>query len=85
MSGYTLETGVDLSGQVAPVNRSGDTFGALGGHGTFTDRPTITYTPLTGDKFLRGLISPIPTASILYTLQTGYAARFRPRLDRGVR
>jgi hypothetical protein len=76
VSGYTLETGVDLSGQVAPVNRSGDTFGALGGHSTFTDRPTITYTPLTADKFLRGLISPIPTASILYTLQTGYAADF---------
>ncbi len=54
VSGYTLETGVDLSGQVAPVNRSGDTFGALGGHSTFTDRPTITYTPLTGDQFLRG-------------------------------
>jgi hypothetical protein len=75
VSGYTLETGVDLSGQIAPVNR-GDTFGALGGHSVFTDRPTITYTPLTGDKFLRGLMSPIPTASILYTLQTGYAADF---------
>ena len=76
VSGYTLETGVDLSGQIAPVTRSGDTFGALGGHSIFTDRPTITYTPLTGDKFLRGLMSPIPTASILYTLQTGYAADF---------
>jgi hypothetical protein len=76
VSGYTLETGVDLSGQVAPVTRSGDTFGAFGGHSVFTDRPTITYTPLTGDKFLRGLMSPIPTASILYTLQTGYAADF---------
>jgi hypothetical protein len=75
VSGYTLETGVDFSSQLAPVNR-GDTFGGLGGHSTFTDRPTITYTPLTGDKFLRGLMSPIPTASILYTLQTGYAADF---------
>jgi hypothetical protein len=61
---------------VAPVNRSGDTFGAFGGHGVFTDRPTITYTPLTGDAFLRGLMAPIPTESILYTLQTGYAADF---------
>lgn len=75
VSGYTLETGVDLSGQIAPVNR-GDSFGALGGHSVFTDRPTITYTPLTGDKFLRGLMSPIPTASILSTLQSGYAADF---------
>ena len=75
VSGYTLETGVDLSGQFAEMGR-GDTFAGLGAHGTFTDRPTITYTPLTGDKFLRGLMSPIPTASILYTLQSGYAADF---------
>jgi len=75
VSGYTLETGVDLSGQIAPINR-GDSFGGLGGHSIFTDRPTITYTPMTGDKFLRGLISPIPTAAILGTLQAGYAADF---------
>ena len=75
VSGYTFESGISISGQIAPVNR-GDTFGALGGHGTFTDRPTITYTPLTGDKFLRALISPISTTSILYTLQSGYPADF---------
>ena len=75
VSGYTFERSINLSGQIAPVNR-GDTFGALGGHGTFTDRPTITYTPLTGDKFLRALISPIPTTAILYTLQSGYPADF---------
>ena len=75
VSGYTFESGVSVSGQIAPVNR-GDTFAALGGRGTFTDRPTITYTPLTGDKFLRSLISPIPTTAILYTLQSGYPADF---------
>lgn len=75
VSSYELETGVELSGQLAPVNR-GDTFGSLGGHSVFTDRPTITYTPLTGTKFLRGLITPIPIASILRTVQTGYAADF---------
>jgi hypothetical protein len=75
VSGYTLETGVSLSGQVAPVGR-GDTFGGVGGSGIFTERPTITYTPMTGDKFLRALISPIPIHAILYTLQSGYAADF---------
>ena len=54
----------------------GDTFGAIGGSGVFTDRPTITYTPLTGDKFLRGLISPIPVKSVLLMLQSGYPADF---------
>ncbi|MGH7789289.1 MAG: hypothetical protein ACRERC_20635, partial [Candidatus Binatia bacterium] len=51
-------------------------FLGVGGQGTFTDRPTITYTPLTGEKFLHSLILPIPTTSVLYTLQSGYAADF---------
>jgi len=75
VSSYELETGIDVSGQIAPVNR-GDTFAGVGGRRVFTDRPTITYTPMTGATFLRGLISPIPTASILHTLQSGYAADF---------
>ena len=48
---------------------------------------------MTGDEFLRGLISPIPTASILYTLQSGYPADFvlgwtvesSPTCDRGIK
>jgi len=75
VSSYSLETGVSVSGQVAPVGR-GDTFGGIGGSGIFTERPTITYTPMTGDAFLRALISPIPVRSILYTLQSGYDANF---------
>ena len=31
---------------------------------------------MTGDKFLRGLLSPIPTRAVLHVLQSGYAADF---------
>ena len=53
----------------------GDYLG-VGGQAIYTDRPTITYVPLTGEKFLRGLITPIDPKSIFSMLQSGYAADF---------
>lgn len=44
------------------------------GAGTYSDRPTITYTPLTGARFQKNLMSPIPPRAILFMLQAGYAA-----------
>ncbi len=40
--------------------------------GTYGERPTVTYSPLSGDKFARSLMTPIPPAAILNFLQAGY-------------
>lgn len=46
----------------------------LGGGGFYLDRPTITYTPLTGDKFTKSLLRPIPPSAIFQLVQAGYPA-----------
>ena len=40
--------------------------------GIYRERPTVTYSPLSGDKFARSLMTPIPPAAILSFLQAGY-------------
>jgi hypothetical protein len=42
--------------------------------GKYTDRPTLIYAPLTGNDFLKRLMTPIPPSAVLFVLQSGYAA-----------
>jgi hypothetical protein len=38
----------------------------------YAERPTITYSPLSGERFARSLMTPIPPAAVLNFLQAGY-------------
>ena len=49
-------------------------FAGVTAAGTYGERPTVTYSPLSGDKFARSLMTPIPPAAILNFLQAGYPA-----------
>jgi hypothetical protein len=44
----------------------------LGATGNYVDRPTITYSPIMGDKFARSLMSPVPPPAVLSLVQAGY-------------
>jgi hypothetical protein len=51
-----------------------DSFADLGANGRYIDRPTITYTPMTGAKFIAGLITPLPPSSLFSAVQAGWPA-----------
>jgi len=76
VSGYSMQTGVSVNGTVSAEKAVQGNFASIGGQAIYTDRPTITYVPLTGDKFMRGLITPIDPKNIFFLLQAGYAADF---------
>jgi hypothetical protein len=44
----------------------------LSARSRYADRPTITYQPMTGEKFTRSLLTPLPPASILALAQGGW-------------
>jgi hypothetical protein len=72
---YTLERELEA----AAVLRSGDLVGdglELGGRGKYSDRPTITYSPLIGEKFYKSLLTPIPPHALFLLIQSGWNADF---------
>jgi hypothetical protein len=69
ISGYSLETSVSLGANSGPLRNE-----SVGGSARFTDRPTITYVPLTGNRFLNGLLTPIAPASLFSTIAAGWPA-----------
>ncbi len=76
VSGYQWETSGSLGGTVSSEGAVQGNYLNLGASGRFTDRPTITYLPKTGDKFLDGMLRPLPPVTIFQMLQAGYAADF---------
>jgi hypothetical protein len=74
INSYSLEGEVTFADQSAPAGRAGDSFTAFGASGRYADRPTISYNPLSGDKFARNLMTPLPVTGVLMLVQGGYAA-----------
>lgn len=69
---YALEGEVNLSANW--VDSPGLDSQSVGGTAKYADRPTITYSPLMGEKFTKSFMTPIPVPGVLFLLQSGYAA-----------
>jgi hypothetical protein len=78
VSGYTVESSVtaagawNLFGFSIPHPNVPNNAASVGVTGRFTDRPTITYAPLMGERFARSMMTPVPPASVLSLIQAGY-------------
>jgi hypothetical protein len=77
ISSYQLQSQLSLLGTLSYnlTPNLPDSLGrgvTMGATGIYTDRPTITYTPLQGDKFTRSLLRPIAPAAVFQLVQAGY-------------
>ena len=75
ISQYAVEGQIDLRASWNNTPIVGDTQ-SVGGSGKYTDRPTITYSPLIGEKFARSLTKPLPPPAIFFLIQAGYPVDF---------
>ena len=71
VSSYSLVQSASLGGTIVP---GGGSNVALGGAGTFSNSPTITYTPLTGNAYIKGLLTPLSPTLVFSAIQNGAPA-----------
>ena len=71
VASYTLSQGATLEGTIEP---SGSNSLTLGGSAVFSNTPTITYTPLTGSAYIKGLMTPLPPTLVFSGIQNGLPA-----------
>ena len=72
VASYSLVQGISATGNIVPNNQTPDA--TVGGFGTYSNTPTITYTPLTGSKFIRSLATPLPPEAVFSSIEAGMPA-----------
>ena len=71
IAAYSVDSQASVGGQIGRASL-GHSFATLDANASYADKPTITYTPLSGDKFARNLVTPLPVSSLLYVVQGGH-------------
>ena len=74
ISQYAIQGKIDLGAGWNTALGGGDTQ-TLGVEGLYAERPTITYAPLSGEKFTKSLLTPIPPASLVFLIQSGWPVK----------
>jgi hypothetical protein len=74
INSYTVGGNVS-AGAILPSRSDPDVL-ELGATGIWSNTPTVTYQPLTGDRFTKSLLRPIPPSSVFQLIQGGWPANF---------
>jgi hypothetical protein len=70
---YSIESAIDLRfNWASPIVGSSTNSQSAGAVARYIDRPTITYSPVMGEKFARSLMAPVPPTGVLSLIQAGY-------------
>jgi hypothetical protein len=72
VASYTLSLNASAGGTINPPGSN--SAAVLGGSVFLSNSPTITYTPLTGDAYIKGLTTTIPPATVFGAMQNGVPA-----------
>ncbi|MCZ6835843.1 MAG: hypothetical protein O7G85_08725 [Planctomycetota bacterium] len=69
---YALETTVNAGASWNWGGQFAGTGNAIGATSRFSDRPTITYSPLVGKRYTESIITPIKPASLMSLIESGW-------------
>jgi hypothetical protein len=71
VSQYNINGSINAAGTVDAASGSGTAAGSatLG----YSESPTITYSPLTGEEFAERMLTPIPLDAVLLFIQSGWS------------
>ena len=68
---FSATMGLNFRAGAAPDQSSGNLV-PLSLGGTYSENPTITYAPLSGEAFVRQMLTPVPLETMLLLLQSGW-------------
>jgi len=77
ISGYELEGTISAGGAIGEKSwrNAGGALGDfvnLNAGGRYLDRPTVTYSPLTGPDFIKTMMTPFPPDSVMFLIEAGW-------------
>jgi hypothetical protein len=73
IASYALDASANAGTSIYPSQGSLSSF-TVGVGATYTERPTITYNPLVGERFNKSMMTPIPPEELLALIQAGWSA-----------